>query len=505
MKKKRKMSKISIIILVAIIVIIAIVINTLIPIKRRPSSQNKVNEISSPKDFKSIGEAIDYTGSNMISQNGNNIYVKIKYPTYTNQMSNQKYYLTLISYVAQIRGYKSFNIIDEEKNININVTCDKELKIIKDYKINGVSNYFGKEDSKIEIENYTKSPEISLNIQSDVIKRTISKNWQYKNINYGTMESTFDERKIYFEEGYDVRVIENDNQAPKVLGIVFNSRYNGNIVNNLSTKNTIEDVKNVLGEPTFKYGNDTLIGYKSKDIYVFFIKSYDGIEVSIYNNEQYNTEEFSGAVTKFLSNKTYNTFINDVFESWSDYTKYSSFDSNGVEIDYYNKGVKLEFNTSNPSGVTLYNNFKGKITNDISIEQVLAKEKELPDNVYFVNEDSIFLCERERVSRYYFDENLTLSNEVFYVLSVDMGNALTYKFVSIDRKNPDFEIIDNVKSFMWLDNTHFVYGVSNKGIFMVDALTRKQTDVVRGTSTYNITKYEDGVLYYDNSQVNVNF
>lgn len=505
MKGRRKISKITIIILLVIAIIISLIIYSAIPKKRKASSKEKVNEISSPKDFKNEGEAIDFTGSKLLSQNKNNFYVNLRYETYTNQMSNQKYYLTLISYVAQTRGYKSFNIIDEEKNINIEVTCDLESKEIRNYKINGVSNYFGKEDSKLAIENYTKTPEISLNIQSDVIKRTINQNWQYKNINYGTMESVFDERKIYFEEGYDVRVIENDNQAPKVFGIVFNSRYNGNIINNLSTKSTIDDVKNILGEPAFKYGDDTLIGYKSKYIYVFFTKSYEGIEISVYNNEVYNTDGFSSAVTKFLSNKTYNTFIDSVFETWSDYTKYSSFDSNGVELDYYNKGVKLEFNTSNPSGVTLYNNFKGKITNDVSIEQVLAKEKELPDNVYFVNEDSVFLCERERISRYYFDDNLSLSNELFYVLPINMNEALTYKFVSIDGKNPNFEIIDNVKSFMWLDSTHFVYGVSNKGIFMVDALTRKQTDVVRGTSTYNITKYEDGVLYYDNSQVNVNF
>lgn len=505
MKKKRKISKISVIIIAVIIVIIAIIINALIPINRKPSSKKKVNEISSPKDFKNIGEAIGYTGSSMISQDGNNIYIKLKYPTYTNESSNQKYYLALISYVAQTMDYKNFNLIDKEQNINISVTCDKDLKLINDYKINGVSNYFGKEDSKIAIQKYIKTPEVSLNIQSDVIKRTQSKNWQYKNINYGTMESQIDERRIYFEEGYDIRVIENDNQVPKVLGIVFNSRYSGNIVNNLSTKSTIDDVKNMLGEPAFKYGDDTLIGYKSKDIYVFFSKNYEGIEVSVYNNEQYDTNEFASIVTKFLSNKEYNTFIDGAFEIWSDYTKYSSFENNGVELDYYNKGVKLEFNSSNPSGVTLYNNFKGKITEDTTIEQVLSNEKELPDNIYFVNEDSVFLCERERISRYYLDENLTLSNELFYVLPIDRNNALTYKFISIDGANPDFEIIDNVKSLMWLDSTHFAYGVTNKGIFLVNALTRNQTDVVRGTSTYDITKYEDGVLYYDNAQASINF
>lgn len=503
-KEKKRMSKISIIVISIILVILIVVIFNSMSKQGKPSSKKKVNEISSPKDFKDVSEAIEYTGSKMISRDRNNIYVTFKYPTYTSNMSNQKYYMNLISYVAETLNFESFNLIDKEQNIEITVTCDKSLKQITDYLINGEGNYFGKNDSKIAIESYTQVPEISLNIQSDVIKKTINKNWKYNDINYGTMESQFEERRIYFDEGYDVRVIENDHMQTKVLNIVFNSRYNGNVLNNISTKNTIEDVKNILGEPAFSYGDNILIGYKSKDIYVFFVKNYDAIEISIYSNEQYNTDGFANAVTQFISNKKYNKLIDNVFDNWQDTFKVvANADSDASE--YPTKGVKIEFNSTNPSGVTLYNNFKGKITNDITIEQVIKKEKNLPENVYFVNEDSIYLCERERNSRYYFDENLTESNELFYVLPVDMDGALTYRFVSIDNSNPDFEIIDNVRSFMWIDKTHFVYGVSNKGIFMIDVLTRKQTDVVRGTATYNITKYEDGVLYYDESQANINF
>ena len=508
MKNSKRISKISIIIIVILIIWIVIAIVLALPKQRKASSNKKVNEISSPEDFKNIEEAINYTGSEFVSQNAKNIKIKLRYLPYTDDLSNQTYYLNLIKYVADARDYKSFNIIDEEKNINISVTCDSKNNLIEDYKINNISNYFGKNDSRIEIKNYSKTSEISLNIQSDVIKNTINSNWIYDNINYGSMESSLDDYRIYFEEGYDIRVIENDDIPTKVFNIVFNSRYKGNIVNNLNTSSTFEEIKNVLGEPAFDDGNNLLIGYKSKDIYVFFVRKNKGIEISIYNVEQYNTEQFSRYVEDFCNNLKYNNLVDNIFSNWKDPNIYETSSNNDyVRLKYTGKGISIEFNTGNPSGITIYKNFKGKITDDITFEEIINGDKELPEYIYFKNEDSIFLEEQERKSRYSVDDNYPDNNELFYVVPsyISDGNVKILTFFSKDGKNPDFQIYENIYKTLWADNTHFIYSIKNQGIYMIDVLTRKKTTLVNGTWEYNLKKIENGVLSYDDTSIKVNF
>ena len=321
------------------------------------------------------------------------------------------------------------------------------------------------------------------------------------------MESTLDDYKIYFDEGYDIRVIENDHIPTKVFNIVFNSRYKGNIINNLNTNSTFEEIKNILGYPTFDDGNDLLIGYKSNDIYVFFVKKLEGIDVSIYNVESYNTDDFAKFVTNFINNKDYDKLIDSIFSIWSDPSKYTSSQNDFINLCYNNKGVNIEFNTSNPSGVTIYKNFKGKITNDISFEDIVTGNKELPENVYFKNEDSIFIEEKERRTRYFVDDNYEESNELFYVIPsyVTENNIRILTFFSKDGNNPNFQINENVYKTLWADSTHFIYSVSGKGIYMIDVITRKTTTLVNGTWSYNLQGYKDGVLTYDGINININF
>ena len=507
MKKKRKISKITLILAIVLILGMIAVVIMIIPTQRKASSNKKVNEISSPKDFSNVEEAVRYTNSDFISQSGNNIYINIKYLPYTDDISNQNYYLKLIKYVAEVRGYASFNIIDKEKNIHINVTCDKEKELIKDYKINNISNYFGKNDSKIALKNYSKINEISLNIQSDVIKNTINNNWQFDNINFGTMESTLDDYMIYFEEGYDIRRIDNDYIPSKVFNIVFNSKYKDKVINNITTSSTFEEIKNILGEPAFNDGNDLLIGYKSDTIYVFFVKKIQGIEISIYNVEKYDTKEFAKFVDNFINTLKFSSFIDNVFNTWQDPNVYQTSMNDYILLEYKNKGVGIEFNTNNPSGVTIYNNFKGNITPDITFESIVNNQKELPENIYFKNEDSIFLEEQERITRYSVDDNFKDNNELFYVVptSVMDGQYQILNFFSKNGEHPDFQIYEKVYKTLWKDNTHFIYSVRNQGIYMIDVITRKTTTLVNGEWPYDLKRIEDNVLYYDDTYVNMIF
>ncbi len=499
--KKRRISTITILIIIAIIVVLVVLF---MPKQRKASSKKQVNEISSPKDFKTIEEAVVYTGSTFIKQDNNRVYLNFKYPLYSNDRSNQKYYVQLISYIAKLRDYKDFFLIDEEKNINIEVDCDKSQEIIEDYKINSLSNYFGICDSNIAIKNYTKISDVSLNIQSSVINNVINNNWKFNGANIGSQDSSMDDYKIFFDEGYDVRVIENDFTKPIIYNIVFNSRYTSNVVNNINTKSTFEEIKNILGEPTFNKEDAGVIGYKSNKIYAFFSKKQQGIEISIYNVENVDTSKFAEAVSKFIDDKKYNLFIDEVFDIWPDPDVYETQDDY-VVIKYSTKGIKLEFNTSNPSGLTIYSNFKGNITKDIKFDDVINKSKKLPNNVYFKNEDLVLESEMQRITRYTIDDNVNYGNNLFFVIPTTSQVKLRkLNFFSKDGKYPNFQVHDNVKNTLWADDTHFIYSVEKKGIFMIDVLTRKTTNITTGSSKYDIKGFKDGVLSYDDTSIKVN-
>ena len=365
--KKGRISTITILIIVFIVLLLIVIF---IPKQRNASSNKKINEISSPEDFKNEKQAIEFAGSKYIGQKNNRIYLSFKYPLYSNDKSNQKYYMQLLNYVATVKDYSNFILIDEEKNIDIEVRCDSKKQIIEDYKICGLNNYFGMADSNIAIKNYKKIDNTELNIQSPVITNIMNNNWQFNGLNIGTEESSIDGYRIFFDEGYDVKVIETDNMQPKVFNIVFNTRYTSNVVNGLNTKSTIEDVRSKLGKPTFDKEEAGVIGYKSNKIYAFFAKTQNGLEISIYNVENVDTSKFSEAVSEFLTEKKYNLFIDIVLNIWEDADVYEMQDDY-VLLQYSTKGIKIEFNTSNPSGITICSNFKGNITEETNTEQIM--------------------------------------------------------------------------------------------------------------------------------------
>ena len=65
--------------------------------------------------------------------------------------------------------------------------------------------------------------------------------------------------------------------------------YKPNIVNNIGTQNTKQEIINILGDPTFEDDKYDFIGYKGNDIYLFYNNQN---EISIYKVEK-EEKEFS--------------------------------------------------------------------------------------------------------------------------------------------------------------------------------------------------------------------
>lgn len=459
-------------------------------------------------DFKSAKQVIEYMGSTYISEEGalsRNIYLKFKYKLYNDDnTSNEKYFNEMINTLSGVLKYNNFNLIDDDNVIYISVECSKSKKAVSSVMINGSENYFSESDSKKAIENYTKINEISLSINSNVLNNVIRNNWNYSDTLFGTKDSYYNEYNIFFDEGIEVKNVSRGSEvsSPKqVFNIVFNSKYDKKIVNDLGTSSSLEEVENKLGKPHFGSAEAGLIGYKSNNLYIFFnLKN----EVSVYPIKTQNNNDFARIVGEFVTNGKPDKLLNELPEIWTYYDAYiENSESNSKELLYTLYGVKIQFNVSKEQGVIIYNNFSGNITESTNISDILNNSKKLPNNVYFKNKDLVYENEEKRTF-YSIDTQFMKQSDDFIIYSTLFDDDYyNIKFISKNDNYPNSELSDTVNSFEFLDNTKIVYSVKNVGIYTYDIVSKNKITVIEGKEEFNIKEIKDGILYYDNTNVNI--
>lgn len=498
--------------LILIIIIIIIILLTLACwrkfINMKNSSEDKVYLETS--DFTSAKEILEYYGNKYYKEEKLKnstysfiIYTSFKYDLYTDNESNEKFFNQMVNLIAEVTEYKDFILVDESKNIKIKVVCkEQEIKIIN---INGDNNYFETMDTRKALENKENQKYTELNIQSNIINNLINNKWIAKNVEFGIKESTYDKYDIYFDEGIEVRIISG-----KVFNIVFNNKYKENIVNGITTTYTKEEITDILGSPTFEDSSLNLYGYKGNEIYIFFGDE----QISIYRVEdEFDTTEFIKLIEEYNSTKDLKELGNELTYLWSDYDEYN-YDTNFMEITYSLKGVKIQFNINNKNGFILYNNYKGLVTEEKYFNEINGKN-ELLRNMYIEDNDLIFLNECKRKNKEYFKYNRegdfanhTKINNMFNMLydsNLD-GTLTNIKFVSLNKEYPNSELDDKltIDSYLWQDDYMLIYSIKNKGIYKYNCETRKTENIISGEDEFNLKEIEDGILKYDNKEIEIN-
>lgn len=384
MKNKKK---ILIIIIVAIIIFVALVLIRNAITKK----QFETRPLNSYEDLQNAQDVMRYVGGEYLGEKessdenfSKDIYVKFSKDLYTGENSNEDYYKNVVTVMAYTLKFDSFRIADEEKKILISVVCNKEESSIERTYINGYDNYYARQNSGNNYEkmvnNNTKIT--NFNIQSIELMQLMNNDWRKNALKLNNAEEF--NGSIYAEEiGIEVKIAYKN-----VLNIVFEENYNGNILNNINTKMKLSEIKSILGNPTFESTEEAnFIGYKGKNIYVFFSEG----QVSIYPINDYNISTFENLIRQFNEDKNVKKFVSSTTSTWQDYNLYN-YDENFVNLEYVLKGIKIQFNVTNQHGVIVYNNCKyiseiKKLKDEIGIEEI-----------YFINEDAVYLRELERLT-----------------------------------------------------------------------------------------------------------
>lgn len=515
-EKKRK--KILIIFAIAFILIISWVIYIVI------SEINKY-EFVSVYDLTNLDSVLEYYEINLISKQDDtsndknkeyDIYLYVNYPynTYTDNKTNEAFFMESSEQIARVCDYKNILVVDEGKALKVGIksTDGKFNKII----VNEDENYFSNLKTKLELESMNISDGKEYSVNSKELNDAINSNFD-ANVNFGTKESTFDNYDIYFDEGIEVK-----NVSSGIFNIVFTSKYNGNIIEDLNVNSSFDEIKSKLGEPIYKDNGETVIGYKAKNYYIYFS---DG-QVSIYPIKSYDTTEFARYVTEFQNNKSAQTLVNNISEIWPDYDYFNN-GSKYTELRYTLKGIKITFNMGENNGITLYNNFNGKVTNEINYSQILNGSVTIPQYIYIKNTNLTFENEKERISGLHNTEKSlkefnyreanrntygkdnndlnTASNEFrrkstkYFIISND-----NIKYIlSINGENPNSQIED-ANTIIWLDDDNLAYSISKEGIYIYNATSRTTKELIKGTDEFVIKNYENNTLKYDNKSIECN-
>lgn len=503
MKKKKKL-----IIIILIIIILIIALGNLFTYLK-----NKDKEYNSIDDFDSVKELVQYYGCKYIrtknsSEEGfsKDIYISfMTNPIDEEGNTNQNSYENIIRLVS-MKMQEDYRIIDEDRNLIVRIYMNYDEDETINYTINDINNYFEHLKSLYTLNNNKEDNISKINVTSKELQSIINNEWIRKNANLGQKTSSYEKYDVYWNNGYKVRTINN-----KIYNIVFIKNYQGEVFQGITVGMSNDEVRNILGNPTYENSSEMeVIGYKLENLYVFFS---DG-EISIYRIDEYNEEEnkrFANLVTKLFEDKDYNTFLTNLTELYPDYSTYTQ-ETNYVNIKYPLKGFEISFGNDEKNGITIYNNFIGNITNDISIDDI-KNEKVLPANTYLNLETNlVFYDELERANGELFNREPLVTEDFekgkfaqsdeYTVYFDEIYNV--YTFYSIYKNNPDFELrVQNVTGIYKLTNNLFVYGVANDGLYVVDCYKMQSAKIINVDGECIIDRVENNTIYYDNTMVKV--
>lgn len=397
LNKIKKMKKKHIIIVIICVIIIVSLILTINIIKEKKYVEEVRNkEYSSSNDFKTAKEYIIHSGSEYIKEEESkeeniqtDIYLKFKVAPFEGEESNEDFYNSLIRVVARTLNYNNYRLIDKDKNLIVTVIGDKENRTVKNIYFNGVENYFSIENSKKSIKEYKDIEEKEYEVNSNILNTCIKNNWEISKVKLGTREYVENDYLVY--NNFMVRNITN-----KIYNIVFLKDYQEAIINGIKVGTEQDEIKKVLGEPD--YDELGIIGYKGKDVYVFFGEN----TVSVYRVEKETvSEEVLNLMEEFRQNRSSKRFIAKLTELWTDFNDYEVEDDY-INVEYALKGVRIQFNVTNEHGIILYQNYTGDIEKGINISDLKDKEDyEIPKYTYIhSDEDLVFEAEKSRAFKF---------------------------------------------------------------------------------------------------------
>jgi hypothetical protein len=308
------------------------------------------------------------------------IYLKFARDLYElDGTSNKTYFESLINACAKKLVKEKFYLYDESKSIQILVKCDLEENTLT-YKINNIENYFDKVNSSLyeELENTEIVDYQSIDTTYNILYKLIDNN-MYIVDDLGKPEGYTEDRKYGY---YLNQTIKARTFASKVRNIVFLPGYEEKVFNNIYVGMPLSKVAEKLETIAFGSVEEGFLGYRSKDVYVFFYED----EISVYGYSYYEHTEFEEYLEEYLQDGDLDAFNKNITRLWQSYDEYEyDAEAQNLRISYPYIGVEINIENNDSKGITLYSNYyftnktkrfiaEGKITLDSKTDAIYVSE-----------------------------------------------------------------------------------------------------------------------------------
>ena len=91
-----------------------------------------------------------------------------------------------------------------------------------------------------------------------------------------------------------------------------------------------------------------------------------------------------------------------------------------------------------------------------------------------------------------------------YYMELDSNkNIQAVYFISQSDEYCNNQLIENISSYIWINDTIFVYSKAKRGIYSFDLLTGEKSIIVTGNDMFKINSYQDGILNYDETSIDL--
>lgn len=222
---------------------------------------------------------------------------------------------------------------------------------------------------------HENTSDLQLPSSEGLIDKLVENQWDAETLMslLGIEDNFFRSYHTYFDKGVAVKVLNN-----RLSTVVLSTKYSENVIGDLNMKSTIADVTKTLGTPTFENADEEIIGYKTKDFYLFFVGNPTISEVAVYPRGAEFIREQLVALADF-SNEM---MPMPDWEAGASALTVHGYDSQGIVVSKNEADQKVK--------IDCYRNFQGDST-------LLDRGNQNIEVVEHAEQDSIFELEQYRV------------------------------------------------------------------------------------------------------------
>jgi hypothetical protein len=429
---------------------------------------------------------------------------------------NESYFNEAISEIAKANLFWDFELVDDIRAVRINVSCDRQFNMVDDITINGDANYFVRLSQKAAVSDYIYILPLSIKADNKLVELLVKGKWKYDSLTerLGKADSSFDGYDMFFDEGISVK-----SGKDSVYNIIFNSKYTGNVINNIGMKSSKPYILKSLGAPHFENRKEHVFGYKGKDFYIFFMGEERISEISVYRRDTiYSKDSLKKLLEKHKADDDGTVvykMVEELLKDWPAYDLYYN-ERGGVGVSYDSIGINIDNLYADRGGpyITVFGNFEGDISSEVTLPAQLELLKDFSNDMVLLklDTDRIFEMELDRQRQAGHIEELRKQGGV---LSPDGTKRImdneggTYEHAGlflcyVNKDKPDVEIktAHFPGNINWLDNRFIIFSVSMNGIYIYDSLKNKTLEIavskLESGLDYELVSAENGQIVYKN-------